>query len=228
MYEELVRQMRPSERSELESMTRPESLLNIWLTLKWIAIWTACLIASGLLVYGLIRAGLVAILVVVLGPVLLLSIFCIYAIGLLVSDYIRWHRIDRRYISKVVPELRKALEDGRVVAKRVVASAVIEIEEYEDEGPGYIFDLGEGKLLFLKGQRFFPVDDSMPWPNTEFEIVRTAYDNQWLGIFCYGEKLEPIRRIPSHECRDEIVWADREELIEGDLERFADSLLKRA
>src|SRR3954465_9190104 len=69
-------------------------------------------------------------------------------------------------------ELTRALEDGRVTVKRVSAVAVIEIEPLEDEGTGYVFDLGDGRVLFLKGQEYVPTEDGYdPWPNTDFELV---------------------------------------------------------
>ncbi|HEV7591346.1 MAG TPA: hypothetical protein VGO40_24750, partial [Longimicrobium sp.] len=54
--------------------------------------------------------------------------------------------------------LTRALEDGRVTVKRVSAVAVIEIEPLEDEGTGYVFDLGDGRVLFLKGQEYVPTE----------------------------------------------------------------------
>jgi hypothetical protein len=68
----------------------------------------------------------------------------------------------------------------------------------------------------------------MPWPNTQFEIVRTVVGNHLVGVFCQGEKLEPRRVIAMEECQDDIVWADREELVDGDLEQFANSTLRRS
>ena len=120
--------------------------------------------------------------------------------------------------------MKKALENGRVSIKKVKSNRVIEIEEYEDEGAGYIFDIGNGKILFLKGQRFFPADESMEWPNSEFEIVRTVHGNLWIGIFCYGKGLEPAQVIPTSKCKQDIVWADREDLLNGNVDDFAHSI----
>ena len=114
---------------------------------------------------------------------------------------------------------------GEVVPSDAAAKAVIELEEFVDEGGGYIFDIGDGQVLFLKGQQYFPVNDEMPWPNTSFEIVRTNPGNRWVGIFCYGGELPPIRTIETSECNEDVVWAEHEEIADGDLESFAKSLL---
>jgi hypothetical protein len=37
--------------------------------------------------------------------------------------------------------------------------AVVELEPMEDEGAGYLFDLSDGHVLFLKGQGYEPTED---------------------------------------------------------------------
>jgi hypothetical protein len=35
-----------------------------------------------------------------------------------------------------------------------LATDAVTIEEYEDEGAGFIFDVGNGQLFFLNGQQY--------------------------------------------------------------------------
>ena len=147
---------------------------------------------------------------------------CFLAFVMVVSSYPRWARYERNWIKNRLPKLKAALRDGSVNVRNVHATAVIEVEGDEDVGNGYIFDVGDGKLLFLHGSD--PVDDDMPWPNNNFEIVHTARDQQCVGIFCRGTQLEPVRTIQAHELNDPTGWC-HDELIKGELHAFADSLL---
>lgn len=66
----------------------------------------------------------------------------------------------------------------------------------------------------------------MRWPNSEFEIVRTVHGDVWVGIFCLGEELAPVRELETSQCIDDFVWEAREEVLEGDLEQFVKSITK--
>ena len=165
---------------------------------------------------------------IIAGPIALAAIICLYAIIVLLGGHVRWSRYHRDFVRRDIPEIEAALDDGRVFVKRVSAEAVIEIVEFEDEGSGYIYDIGGGRILFLNGQRIFPVDEEMAWPNSEFEIVRTVHREMWVGIFCSGRELAPVHELETSACIDDIVWADREEVLDGDIEQFAHSITKAA
>ena len=156
----------------------------------------------------------------------LIGIAALYLAMTSVAGYRHWSRHHRDFVRDILPELRKALEDGRVAVKQVAASAVIEIEEFEDEGQGYLFDVGGGNVLFLKGQLYYAENQYAegggdPWPNTRFDIVRTLHGNHWLGIFCQGDPLEPTRTIAAEDQREEYVWDEREEVRHGTLDEVA-------
>lgn len=195
-------------------------------TLKWLAVWSGgfvlcCLAALAIFLVDMpIPAGIFC------GPVAIAVIICLCATIVLIGSYFRWSRYHRDFVQRVIPEIKAALADGRVFVKKVSTDAVIELIEFEDEGSGYIYDVGDGRILFLKGQRFFPVDDGNPWPNSEFEIVRTVHCDLWIGIFCSGESLTPTRELETSECIDDIVWADREDILDGNIEQFAKSITK--
>jgi hypothetical protein len=129
------------------------------------------------------------------------------------------------FARQVVAGCLEALEDGNVAIKRIVSTRVIEIEAPEDENPGYLFDLGEGRILVLTGSHANDVDADVAWPNSDFELERTVGGNLWLGIHCRGAELSPIRVIPASECGVEFTMDEREEVIRADLDEYADSLI---
>jgi hypothetical protein len=123
-------------------------------------------------------------------------------------------------------KLAGALEDGRVTVKRVHAVAVVEIEPIEDEGTGYVFDLGDSHVLFIKGSDYFPEDEEASWPNTDFEIVRTVAAGQLLDVYCHGTELPPLRVIPGKDVDPGKGWDEREEVLEISLEEAVRSILR--
>ena len=126
---------------------------------------------------------------------------------------------------RTIPVCREALEENQVAVKRVIAERVIVIEASEEEGPGYLFDIGDGQLLVLIGPNSDDVVDAAPWPNTEFEVVRTVRGDLWLGICCSGVELLPLKVVQSSDCDADFVSSTREELVTASLEDYADSLL---
>jgi hypothetical protein len=122
--------------------------------------------------------------------------------------------------------LARVLEDGRVTVKRVRAVAVVEIEPIEDEGTGYVFDLGDGRVLFIKGSYYFPEDDEAPWPNTDFEIVRAAADGMILDVHCHGTELLPLRVVPGKDVDPQKGWDEREEVLHMSVDEAVRSVLR--
>jgi len=124
-------------------------------------------------------------------------------------------------------EIARVLEDGRVTVRRVRAVAVVEIEPLEDEGTGYVFDLGDGRVLFIKGNDYFPADDEAPWPNTEFEIVRTAADGGILDVHCNGAALPPMRVVPRDDVDPQRGWNEREEVRQMSVDEAVRTILRK-
>jgi hypothetical protein len=102
------------------------------------------------------------------------------------TDYLNRLQMKRR----CRPKYDRALANGTVAVERVEAFGVIELQEREYEGPTYYFDVGDGCVLCLGGQRMYSLRD-LPWPSTVFEIVSTVEPEVSLGIFPSGEELEP-------------------------------------
>jgi hypothetical protein len=120
---------------------------------------------------------------VVIPIVFVVGILSFYFACMVISGYVHWSRHARRFVCEDAPKIRAALEDGQAFVWRVTSHRAVVIEEYEDEGSAYIFDLGDGTSLYLRGQEYYPEHDDAPWPAQQFEIVRTALDGRLVGIF---------------------------------------------
>lgn len=178
-----------------------------------------------LLLCAAVCAGLLVLLIISKFPALLIGIgasvlilagiVLVFFGGNMVSGWIHWRGVSKRRKADLSPAIRDALADGLVEVKRVTANEVIELEEWEDEGAGYIFGLGDGRSLFLKGQRYEPCGDSSVWPNTEFELVRTLKHRLWVGLFCHGEPLPPSQSVPLGQLPSDVVWADEERIFDA-------------
>lgn len=83
------------------------------------------------------------------GIIFVAGIICLYAFIAVTSGFFRWRRYYRDFSTDTLPVVRRVLEEDRVLSRDVTASEVYEIEEFEDEGPGYIFSIGDGKSLLL-------------------------------------------------------------------------------
>jgi hypothetical protein len=121
-------------------------------------------------------------------------------------------------------ELTRVLEDGRARVTRVRAVAVVQIEHREDEGTGYLFDLGDGRVLVMKGDDYFmdEDEDEARWPNTDFEVVRAAVDHRILDVRLDGAALRPVRILEYGDYDAERWW----NLPEGVLEMSLDDALR--
>ena len=182
----------------------------------------------------------------------LAGIICFYVMTQILDSHFHVIRLDKSLRRETVPAARAALADGRVKVKQVAATAVIELARIEDSSPGWLFDVGDGQTLLLMAPLYDLDDDSddgddedededddacpdgavdvnrANWPNSEFEIVRAHANNYWVGLFCHGQKLEPIRSIDQCDCKEEFACVEREELLSGDINAIAESMLQKA
>lgn len=218
MIEEFVRPMTAEERESLETTMRPQAAPPLRYTLG---------IVRNHLVGLAISVVLVVVLLAAAGPRYRgLAVFLagggLFFVVEIYKAFAERAELRRRWIKHEAqrhPELAHALADGRVTVKRVRAVAVVQIEPLEDEGTGYLFDLGDGRVLALKGAHYSSFDGEAELPNSEFDIVRLATDRTLLGVYCRGEALTPLRVIGSDDYGDpEEWWSEREEVMNVSLD----------
>ena len=119
--------------------------------------------------------------------------------------------------------LTAALQHDRGRVFHVQSGRVVEFEEIEDEGACFAFDIGEGRILFVQGQEFYPDDE---FPNSDFSLVTVLGPGNAVAdeIFTKsGAKLDPERRI-TKEVKDRVTIPDHLETIEADLATIESAL----
>jgi len=117
------------------------------------------------------------------------------------------------------------LENGRASVCSITSDRAIVIEDWVYDDPAYIFDLGDGRSLYLRGPEYRPKDDDAPWPARQFEIVRTSPDGLWVGVFTGREPLSQVRRVPMAEM-PESYWYSCEPKTEAVLPGRPDEILR--
>jgi hypothetical protein len=135
-------------------------------------------------------------------------------------------------IRRRIADLRSVLTGGRARALRVSASRVVELEEIEEEGAAFAFQIDPHSILFLHGQQYY-ADDT--FPSTDFEIVEfLSSDRRAVGelIVNRGVRLTPERVIdavtkdglrdwrPARRSRVSNGWPDDRSILEGDISRI--------
>lgn len=226
MIQEFAREMTADERESIQSAMRPMPVRARQTPLRLIE--TETWVTAGVpLLTGVVIALLVAKSLA--GAVIALAAGVVIGGVPLVSAAVRESRrlkFADAYTARRHRELAAMLEDGRVTVKRVRAVAVVQIDLIEDEGYGYVYDLGDGRVLFLKGQDYpSPDDEEGPWPNTDFEIVRAATDGTVLDIHCHGTLLPPLRVVPGDDLDPQKGWDEREEVLHMSMDEAVCTIL---
>jgi hypothetical protein len=131
------------------------------------------------------------------------------ALGLSVS--ILSVRFESQAASEARERERHIREQGQAEVLQCTVAGAIEVEEAEDEGPGYFLDVGEGQLLYLQGQYLldYVVDaenGTSRFPNRAVEVVRLQGSGSVLGVSMNEEAFTPSRlrrRLEKGECLPE-------------------------
>jgi hypothetical protein len=114
----------------------------------------------------------------------------------------------------------------------VNSNAYYVLEEEKDEGPFYVFQLPDNKVLSFGGQDFYEDEN---FPNNKFEIVEgRGLKNELLifTVYNYGDKIEPKKIIRGKE-----KWnlpgsrhypdPERFTIVKGRIEDFITGLLHK-
>ena len=129
----------------------------------------------------------------------------------------RRHKMFREGAKGSIARATVCLESGSIEVTRCQPLAYVEFEEYEDEGEHYVFDVGEGTLLFLGGQDWYPTKQ---FPSTDFEISESheeLHEN-------LGGKMEPVRTVPAAEAQEVLRGHGTMFTFEGRLETVEQDL----
>jgi hypothetical protein len=95
-------------------------------------------------------------------------------------------------------QARRDLERGMAEVVRVTTAHVIEVEERDDDGPRYFFDIGNGQSLFIGGQWLWDRriyrpsianDAEVPFPAQQFELHRGPESGEPFAIVIQGERI---------------------------------------
>jgi hypothetical protein len=179
-----------------------------------------------LFVKGLSRpSGPSGIWLVILPVVVIVGILAFYFAYMVASGHLRALNYVRQFTRDQAPSIRAALESGCATVLKVSSNQCVVIEEFEDEGSAYIYDLGDGNSLYLQGQEYCPTPDDAPWPARQFEIVRAARDGRLVGIFCSHEPVEHVRTVLANEMPQD-SWLTDEPKTESVLRGQPDEVLK--
>ncbi len=106
---------------------------------------------------------------------------------------------------------------------RIQSERFIELEEEEDEGACYAFELSSGRIVFVVGQEYYP---SKRFPNSNFELVEIGGDEENSALEFIeknGRKIAPFRTI-SADRKAQLRLPGHLEMLEGELDRMEDLL----
>ena len=109
----------------------------------------------------------------------------------------------------MIRALNDALQNGTAVEETIKSDRMIEIQELEDEGACYLFEVEDKKLLLLFGQEYYP---GPKFPVTDFSLIQIQ-DSKKNPIEFFiekrGEKLKPYRTIPAKDRLKQMIPYDQ-------------------
>lgn len=138
-----------------------------------------------------------------------------------------WVRRDMRghaaHFETMARNLESALRQDTAEVYDIRALAFAEVEEIEDEGACYVFDLGDDRLAFVSGQEFY---EDEGFPSLDFSLVYLLDergDTVHMLIDKRGAKAEPSRTI-SADVKQTLDLPGHPETRTGTLDDFEDSV----
>jgi hypothetical protein len=125
------------------------------------------------------------------------SAFWLVAGGAIMWWVRRDMRGDQRQLDAIVLSLESALRRNAADVYDVRAIAFAELEEIEDEGACYAFELEGERIVFITGQEFY---ESAGFPSLDFSLVHVLDEHGPavdMLIDKRGAKVAPARIIPA-------------------------------
>jgi len=118
-----------------------------------------------------------------------------------------------------------ALRRNEVSEIKIQSDAFVEIEEIEDEGACYAFQLDNHQIVFVSGQDYYP---SARFPNADFSIIR-IFGSQESPVEEFvekrGRKLKPKRKI-SAKVKSQLEIPEHLQVVQGNLDQLENLLVQ--
>lgn len=129
------------------------------------------------------------------------------------------------HLPEMMATFESVLERNEVESFDIEAVGCAKLEEVEDEGACWAFDLGDGRVVFLVGQQFYP---AARFPSLDFSVVYPLDEggrpaDMWLEK--RGDRRAPDRVIPAKDKWE--LWEqipDFPGVVHGGIDRLEESL----
>jgi len=142
---------------------------------------------------------------------------------LLISGWVCFSQ--RPKYSAELHRLEDALSRNEVRETRIQSDAFVELEEIEDEGACFAFQLGGNQIVFVSGQDYYP---SARFPNNDFSVIRVFDSSRTLVhefIEKRGSKLKARRSIPA-ETKSQLKVPEHLQMIVGHVDELESLLVQ--
>lgn len=88
--------------------------------------------------------------------------------GLLSVLFVKSALRNHRAVSQALSSFKDALQHGRARVERIQAQRLIEVEELEDEGACYFFEIDDHRLFQICGQEYY---SGAQFPSSDFSLI---------------------------------------------------------
>ena len=116
---------------------------------------------------------------------------------------------DHRAVSQTLSNFKNALQHGRARVETIQAHRMIEVEELEDEGACYFFEIDSRRLYQLCGQEYYA---SAQFPSTDFSLI-DILDSHGNPVTSFlekkGTRLEPCKMISATDKIKDLIPYDQ-------------------
>ena len=92
-------------------------------------------------------------------------------------------------------QIEKDIKTGEVEVIKIKTDYVLKRKETEDFGSGFYIRIDKNKTLYLQGQHLDELQYSKEFPSTDFEIIRSRKNKEFLDIKSKGKYLKPARKL---------------------------------
>ena len=156
-----------------------------------------------------------------------ITLFWILAGGLILLWARRDMGRDLAHLSEMARAFESALRRNEAEVFHIKAKSFVEIEELEDEGACYAFDIDEGRIVFVVGQEFYP---EAKFPSHDFSLVYILDERGnpvHMVIDKRGPRASPAQVVPRN-LKLQVEIPEHLEIINGSLGQLEEILGRRS